>query len=66
MMNFFKISGRIDQERYLFMGDYVDRGNFGVEVMMVLLGIKINYPENIFLLRGNHETRHMTTSFNFF
>ena len=50
---------------YLFLGDYVDRGEFGCEVMGYLMALKLMYPKNIFMLRGNHETREMTTSFNF-
>jgi serine/threonine-protein phosphatase 2B catalytic subunit len=47
------------------MGDYVDRGKFCIEVLTLLLKLKIAYPNNIFLLRGNHEDRTMTTHFNF-
>ena len=50
---------------YLFLGDYVDRGIFGLECMMLLLAIKTNFPRKFIMLRGNHESRNMTESFTF-
>lgn len=47
------------------MGDYVDRGMYSVEVMILLMCMKINYPSTFVLLRGNHECRQMTISFTF-
>ena len=39
----------------IFLGDYVDRGNYGAEVLYTLMRLKIANPHNVFLLRGNHE-----------
>lgn len=60
-----EIGGNFELTKYLFLGDYVDRGSFSIEVLLLLYAIKINYKSTVFMIRGNHECRQLSSFFNF-
>ena len=57
MKEIFRLGGNPEGTKYLFLGDYVDRGIYAVEVVLIIYALKINFPNTVFLLRGNHECR---------
>ena len=66
LLRLFEYGGFPPEANYLFLGDYVDRGKQGLEVICLLLAYKVKYPENFFLLRGNHECNSISRIYGFY
>ena len=66
LMEVFKISGKPPDINYLFLGDYVDRGYFSVETVLLVVALKVRYNERVTILRGNHESRSITQVYGFY
>ncbi|KAI0308227.1 Metallo-dependent phosphatase-like protein [Multifurca ochricompacta] len=66
LIRLFEMCGFPPASNYLFLGDYVDRGKQSLETFLLLLCYKIKYPENFFLLRGNHECANVTRVYGFY
>lgn len=66
LIRIFSKCGFPPKTNYLFLGDYVDRGKQSLETILLLLCYKIKYPENFFLLRGNHECANVTRVYGFY
>ncbi|RIB29583.1 serine/threonine-protein phosphatase PP-X isozyme 2-like protein [Gigaspora rosea] len=62
----FKVGGDCPDTNYLFLGDFVDRGFYSVETFLLLLALKVRYPDRITLIRGNHESRQITQVYGFY
>lgn len=66
MHKLFDLIGRVPEQRFLFLGDYVDRGPQMMETIVYLLALKLRYRDRIYLLRGNHETPAVNRIYGFY
>ncbi|KFY29168.1 hypothetical protein V491_00166 [Pseudogymnoascus sp. VKM F-3775] len=66
LLRIFEYGGFPPEANYLFLGDYVDRGKQSLETICLVLAYKIKYPENFFILRGNHECASINRIYGFY
>lgn len=66
LLELFRVGGDVPDTNYVFMGDFVDRGYHSVESFLLLLVLKIKYPNRVALVRGNHESRQITQVYGFY
>jgi len=66
LLRLLEYGGFPPESNYLFLGDYVDRGRQSLETICLLLAYKIKFPENFFILRGNHECASINRIYGFY
>jgi len=66
LLRLFQCGGFPPEANYLFLGDYVDRGKQSLETICLLFVYKMKYPDNFFLLRGNHECASIHRIYGFY
>ena len=66
LLELFKICGWPPETNFLFLGDYVDRGNDSIECFCLILALKVRYRDRITILRGNHESCEINKIYGFY
>lgn len=66
LLKFIELGGHPPDTKYLFLGDYVDRGRNSIETFTYLLALKVSFPNSVFLIRGNHETKEISRLYGFY
>lgn len=65
LVKLIEMGGPPEDNKYLFLGDYVDRGPNSVESICFILAMKLLWPDNVYLLRGNHEAQDLCAIYGF-
>ena len=66
VLNLFTLNGLPSEDNpYLFNGDFVDRGSFSLEVILLFFSLKLAYPHHFHMTRGNHESLNMNSIYGF-
>ncbi|KAA8903317.1 hypothetical protein DIURU_002479 [Diutina rugosa] len=66
LLTLFETGGDCPDTQYLFLGDFVDRGFYSLECLLLLMALKVRYPDRMTLIRGNHESRQITMVYGFY
>lgn len=65
LLRIFSFTGSAMNFGYIFLGDYVDRGDFSIEICILVFALKLLYPSKVYVLRGNHEFESVNTMYGF-
>mmetsp|Transcript_17559 Transcript_17559/g.34296 ORF Transcript_17559/g.34296 Transcript_17559/m.34296 type:complete len:493 (-) Transcript_17559:238-1716(-) len=66
VLNIFEMNGIPSETNpYLFNGDFVDRGSFSLEIILLFFSFKLAYPNHFHMMRGNHESLNMNQIYGF-
>ena len=66
LLELLRVGGEAPNTKYLFLGDFVDRGFDGVLTISLLLVLKVQHRDRVYLIRGNHEARQITQTYGFY
>lgn len=65
-LRIFEVAGVPDEHStFILNGDFVDRGSWGLETLILFLCWKLTYPQNVYLIRGNHESQLLTELYGY-